>query len=518
MPLSVDMTLRQGSDTPIRASLGNQHHALLQFTEPLKGFIWKGGSIALGRALPDTRVAKGLALAVHLADADLSVWGALQGLFAASGENDVPGTVDKTAPNRKSRGAGRGGSPRPESFASDVRLQDAVTLDHLALEVDRLHWQRYDLGDVQLSMDRDGERMSGTVAGRLAEGQWQFNPQQVSVELEHLRWPEAKPALSSEPAAAAPDTPSVNYVPDSFPALDLKVRHLWLGEAELGELVVDSEKRPGHIKLHRLSLTAPGQTLVVEGDWKGQRPKASGGEGFSTMTTVQGHLKLDDLGQTLDRLKMPGQVRDTPTRLDFAVSWLGAPHQWAVERLMGNMDMALGKGGLPRIEPGLGRVLGILNLGTFWRRLSLDFSDLFGEGLAYDGVVGSFRFDHGQALTEGLLIDAVAAKILMSGRAGLLQHDLDQTITVIPHTTASLPIAGALAGGPAVGAAIFVAQRLIGEKLDSMTASHYSVKGSWQAPHIEKMANAPSLEWLNKAWNGIKDLSGLGAPNNNNPR
>ena len=224
---------------------------------------------------------------------------------------------------------------------------------------------------------------------------------------------------------------------------------------------------------------------------------------------------LDDLGQNLHILGFD-EVRDTPTRLDFKLSWPGAPNQFAAGSLQGDVNVTLGKGGLPNIDPGLGRVLGLLDLDTLWRRLNLDFSDLFGEGLAYDSVTGHLRLDQGQVLTEGLLIDAVPARIVISGRAGLLQHDLDQIVTVIPHTTASLPIAGVLAGGPAVGAAVFVAQRLIGERVDSITATHYALKGSWQLPKIDKIAEIPPLEWLNKVWSGLRDFSGFSHSGQNN--
>lgn len=544
-PLSVEVTLRQGSDAPVRVSLGHQIRALLTFSEPLHGFVWKGGQIAAGRSLPETGKTAGLSLYARLDDMDLAAWWAAWGLL-----RDKPDRVsdtfavadsDKTTV-RKPKVPVRANNPTAKPPPSAADHSNGVGLNGLELDVGQLHWHQQALGDLHLSLRQDSGSFTGEVEGRLARGHWQASPQRIRMELEHLRWPKltserqastASGTPASDESATTQCTPPVSTAtadsiqarnvvtcesteptalePDSLPALNLTVRHLHLQNAELGELTVSSEKHPGGIRLENLKLSAPGRELVMTGDWKRSAASANVTGGVAHQTAIKGHLSLDDLGETLSDLGWPGEVRETPTRLDFAMSWPGAPQQFSVGHLSGAVDVNLGKGGLPRIDPGLGRVLGLLNLDTIWRRLSFDFSDLFGEGLAYDGVTGALLLDHGQGLTDGLLIDAVPAKIVVSGRAGLLKRDLDQIITVIPHTTASLPIAGVLAGGPAVGAAVFVAQRLIGERVDSITASHYTLKGGWQEPRIEKMAGASSLEWLDKAWSGIKNLSGLGS-------
>jgi uncharacterized protein YhdP len=51
--------------------------------------------------------------------------------------------------------------------------------------------------------------------------------------------------------------------------------------------------------------------------------------------------------------------------------------------------------------------------------------------------------------------------------------------------SSSLPLAGAIAGGPAVGAALLVAQRLLGKQLEQAARlgyKQYSVTGPWSDP------------------------------------
>gem|GEM_PF-6161922 len=482
-PLMVDLTLRQGNDAPLRLSLGQHLQALLRFSEPDKGFVWKGGEIALGKTLSENRSGNGFGIQARLDDMEVSDWLALWHLLK-------PRTGEAAEPALP--------KPRP------VPAKTAVELDHLALDVTRLSWQGQGLGDLQVGLKQEGGLYRGTVKGERIQGHFSAGADQVKVQLDQLRWPHWKPDTlftASPPTASAP---SCCTEPDTLPPLALQIDQLYWHEVELGKLQLETRKTAGHYKVQHLHWLAPGRELTLTGDWNhrwGHR-----------QTQIRGHLQLDGLEQTLSLLGWPGRVRDTPARFDFDLAWPGGPLQLTIGQLGGHIAVDLGKGGLPTIDPGLGRVLGLLNLDTLWRRLNFDFSDLFGQGLAYDSVKGRLALQQGQILTEGLLIDAVPARILISGRAGLVAHDLDQTITVIPHTTASLPIAGALAGGPAVGAAVFVAQQLIGDKVDNITASQYSVKGPWQSPRLEKRAQGPSLEWLNKAWSGIKTFSGLYPP------
>jgi uncharacterized protein YhdP len=57
-----------------------------------------------------------------------------------------------------------------------------------------------------------------------------------------------------------------------------------------------------------------------------------------------------------------------------------------------------------------------------------------------------------------------------------------------------LPLAGALAGGPAIGAALLVAQRLLGDELEKaswFTHTHYAVTGPWSDPVFTKIEIPP---------------------------
>jgi uncharacterized protein YhdP len=126
--------------------------------------------------------------------------------------------------------------------------------------------------------------------------------------------------------------------------------------------------------------------------------------------------------------------------------------------------------------------------------LSLDFSDLFSKGFAFDRIEGNFVLDNGNAYTNDLVINGPAAIIEISGRIGLADSDYDELVTVIPSMSSSIPLAGALAGGPVVGAALLVAERLLGDKLEKVsrfTHTYYALTGPWSDPVYTKIEIPP---------------------------
>jgi uncharacterized protein YhdP len=121
------------------------------------------------------------------------------------------------------------------------------------------------------------------------------------------------------------------------------------------------------------------------------------------------------------------------------------------------------------------------------RRLSLDFSDLTEKGLAFDTVHGDFELRDGNAFTSNLLLRGPAAEIGIVGRTGLGAKDYDQTAVVTGNLGVSLPVAGALAGGPVIGAAVLLFSQVFKEPLKGITRGYYRITGPWDDPVVERV-------------------------------
>lgn len=132
--------------------------------------------------------------------------------------------------------------------------------------------------------------------------------------------------------------------------------------------------------------------------------------------------------------------------------------------------------------------MGLFSLHSLSRRLALDFSDLFQKGLGFDSIEGTFSLSNGHAYTRDLTLKGPAARIDISGRIGLKDRDYDQIVTVTPRVSSALPIAGTIAGGPAVGAALFLAERFLRQEIDQVARYRYSVTGPWSDPVVKRIS------------------------------
>ncbi|MGR8950785.1 MAG: YhdP family phospholipid transporter, partial [Gammaproteobacteria bacterium] len=180
------------------------------------------------------------------------------------------------------------------------------------------------------------------------------------------------------------------------------------------------------------------------------------------------------------------------TSLELDSRWYGTPFEFSLDKLSGHLSLSVESGRFLDIEPGGGRLFGLLSLQTLPRRLSLDFNDLFSKGFTFDTIAGTFSIDHGNAYTNSLMMDGPSARIQISGRTGLKEQDYDQRVTVTPALSNSIPVASALFGpaGIGVGAVIYLGQKMfksIPEKMDKFLSREYSITGAWSSPVIEKI-------------------------------
>jgi uncharacterized protein YhdP len=188
----------------------------------------------------------------------------------------------------------------------------------------------------------------------------------------------------------------------------------------------------------------------------------------------------------------PGTVRGGKLSGTVQCGWPGSPAAFSLAGMEGKFDLEAKDGRLQDVDEGAGKLLSLFSLNSLQRRLSLDFRDVVKEGFSFDVMKGLFVVADGNAFTENFAIEGTSVDIEVSGRTGLLARDYDQLVTVTPQVTSTLPIAGAIAGGPAVGAAVFLADKLVGDRFNRLTRVRYHVTGSWDKPvytRLKKDAN-----------------------------
>ena len=361
----------------------------------------------------------------------------------------------------------------PDTAAAASAAVSWGALTALAVDVGELTaWQRrFRQVHVDARHDRDGWRVQ--LAGPDAAGIVllpQSPARPVSLRLDHLRLP---------PVAGEPEV-EARLSPAHLPALDAEIGRFRLGDLDLGRVTLRSHPLADGLAVDQLGVAADWMRLDASGAWT----RRAGGDA----SRFRIDLQADELGPLLSAFGYAGTIVGGETRGEIDANWPGSPTDFALQKLEGSLALRIGAGRLVNVEAGAGRVFGLFSLQGLRRRLALDFSDVFEKGFSFDRIEGHFTLLDSDAYTNDLEIEGPAARIEISGRTGLARHDYDQLVTVIPQVQSSLPLAGALAGGPLVGAALLLADKLFGEQMEGLTRFaryQYTVTGSWEDPQLQ---------------------------------
>jgi uncharacterized protein (TIGR02099 family) len=281
-------------------------------------------------------------------------------------------------------------------------------------------------------------------------------------------------------AAARGKSSSGPADPRAIPAIDFHAGDLEWGEHNFGDVQAKITKVDDGISLESLAVTGTNFAANGKGEWRGK----DGGTAHLT-----GSLTSTDVQDTLKELGYVAVVEAKDGRLDYDLSWSGAPTEAALADATGHIQLALDKGQVVGLKPGAGRVLGLTSVAALRRRLALDFSDLTDKGLAFDTIRGDFELRDGNARTENLLVKGPAAEIGLIGRVGLKNRDYDQTAVVTGSVGNSLPLA-ALAGGPVVAGAVLLFTQVFKQPLKGLARGYYRITGSWDNPIVERIKSA----------------------------
>jgi uncharacterized protein YhdP len=211
--------------------------------------------------------------------------------------------------------------------------------------------------------------------------------------------------------------------------------------------------------------------------------------GSGQRSTFKFECESSDFGATLASLGIPDGLTADKAYASVDVWWPGPPDSHFLEQIGGSLSFNIEDGYLTEIDPGAGRLFGLLSVGALPRRLSLDFSDVFQKGLAFDSLSGDFQIFDGDAFTDSLTLSGPAAKILIVGRTGIAKRDYDQIAVVSTNIGRSLVIPGAFAAGPGVGAAVWLFSEIFKDPLTDMSRVSYQITGSWDDPKIERVAD-----------------------------
>lgn len=314
------------------------------------------------------------------------------------------------------------------------------------------------------------------LTGREIDGGVDWNPQgrgRLDARLKRLTIPSATPA-----PGAAREKP-VKDESAQLPALDIVAEQFQMGAKLLGKLELKAVQQQRDWRIEKLALTNADGSLKADGVWQSWLT--------NPRTDLNVQWTIADAGSTLARLGYPNTVRDGIAEIGGTLAWNGGPHQLDYGSLSGKFAFRAAKGQFLQMEPGLGKLLGVISLQSLPRRLSFDFRDVFSRGFAFDEILGEIKVDQGIAATDKFLIAGPAAKVLMSGSVDLSRETQNLQMKVSPHVSEGVAIATGFLGGPIGALAAFVALKLAKDPFDNLVSFRYTVTGGWADPVVARV-------------------------------
>jgi uncharacterized protein (TIGR02099 family) len=273
--------------------------------------------------------------------------------------------------------------------------------------------------------------------------------------------------------------------PRDVPSIDVTVEDYQDSRLRLGRLEAKIKSVPNGFYLDDLSLAGPAFTITGN-----MRSVLGFGRDESSLSML---VKTTDLGEAMEFMGFTRSLESNEGEFAVDVSWQGGIPPDILAVAEGTARLKLKNGSMTDVKPGAGRVFGLLSVQALPRRLTLDFRDVFKKGFFFDELKGDFRISAGEAFTDNLVLRSPAADIGIVGTVNLTERVYDQTAIVSAEVGNTLPVVGAIAAGPAIGAGLFVLKEIFKEPLRGMAQVQYRITGPWEEPVVDRIATAEEL-------------------------
>ncbi|KXU38300.1 hypothetical protein AXE65_02255 [Ventosimonas gracilis] len=357
-------------------------------------------------------------------------------------------------------------SASSSSIHSLLRSMD-IRIDKLqagAGELSYLHLQaarQADNWDIQLD--------SSELKGQLLLPSAKDSP--IRLTLDYLAIPKTNGGAQTDALAT--------FDPKQIPPLNVRIDRLLYDAQPLGAVAFNVRPNANGMQIDAIDLDIRklkiGGTFAWENTQNGPRSR------------YQGRLHGNNLAEVLSAWQFAPNVTSEKFHLDVNGSWPGSPLGFSLGQFSGELSASLQKGQLHQVEGSAQalHIFGLLNFEAIGRRLRLDFSDLFDKGLSFDRLKGTLAAQNGlYHSVKPLSIKGPSSDLELNGMIDMQSEQVDATLQVMLPLTNNLPLAAVIAGAPAVGGALFVIDRLLGDQVSRLASIRYQVKGNLYDPKI----------------------------------
>ncbi|MCX7194230.1 MAG: DUF3971 domain-containing protein [Proteobacteria bacterium] len=352
------------------------------------------------------------------------------------------------------------------------------------LHIDQLTGFGLSIKDLQISAAKRGEGLAAQLTSTPLNGEIVWLPHgyngtsKVSAHLRNLYW--TSESTDNSPAAIVKP---VKPHPHEMPAVEITIEDFLFKGKNIGRFELVGFPEGSDWRLGRLHVTNQDGSLTGDGLWRAAKT--------SMQTEVKLLLEISNAGKILARSGYPNTVKNGSGKLSANLSWDGQPDEFNYASLDGTLKLDTGRGQFLKMDPGIGKLLGILSLQALPKRITLDFADVFSSGFEFDNINGNAAIKRGIMQTDDLHIDGSSAKVTMKGQVNLNDETQNLRVEVLPTLGSSVSMLSAFAAGPVVGIGTLIVNKVLGNPLDKLISFEYNVSGTWSNPNVVKLGEKP---------------------------
>jgi len=204
-------------------------------------------------------------------------------------------------------------------------------------------------------------------------------------------------------------------------------------------------------------------------------------------TSLAFQLKVTDVGKFLARVGYPDMVAGGRAQLDGELAWNGEPQRIDYPSLAGDFKLHVDDGQFLEIDPGLGKLVGLISLQELPKRIQLDYRDVFSAGFKFDRILASIKTQHGVMSTDDFAMSGPSAEVDMRGTTDLAAETQNLHVKIVPSVSDTASAVAALLN-PIAGGVALLAQHALQNPLGQMLSYEYAITGTWSDPQIKKAA------------------------------
>lgn len=366
------------------------------------------------------------------------------------------GTVTAAELEALLQGAGDGVDWELRDFQVGQLALDKVAFDALVVNA-------HAVGQ-EMAMDVDGPALRAT-AKRQGDAPWQLDIERLLL-----------PAASSE-ADPLPTDLLARLV-----AADVVIQQVAAGDEDYGTWRFRLRPEGDGVAILDLAADVRGLRLEAAGD--GERAFWS-----PAGTRFQGRASAGNLQEVLPQWGFAESVVSEQFSAAGDLHWPGSPLHFDLAHLTGEAKLELTKGSFVDVAPSGTRIMSLINFSTIVKRMSLDFSDVFGRGVAFERVLADL------AVEDGLVTFAKPGEIIGTGSSFLVTGTVDldagdlnnELVVTLPLLTGNLPWYAAFLAfsNPAGAAGVWLGRQVFKDQLRRLSSGKYRIGGTYDEPQVE---------------------------------